>query len=119
MSDEHAKESVLGWGVGLVLLAAALTAGAIGIIKFIQARNVSAKASCISNLKQIDGAVQQWALENMKTATDTYSLSDPALLAYLRGSVLPMCPSGGRYRAGGVVTNAPRCSVGGPQHSID
>jgi hypothetical protein len=55
----------------------------------------------------------------MNTATDTYSLSDPALLAYLRGSVLPMCPSGGRYRAGGVVTNAPRCSVGGPQHSID
>jgi uncharacterized protein HemX len=71
------------------------------------------KDSCIQNLKQIDGAIQQWALENRKVATDRYSLQDANLLAYLRGSVLPMCPSGGTYTHGATVSAEPTCSVAG------
>jgi hypothetical protein len=68
------------------------------------------------NLKQIDGATQQWALENKKVATDTYSLSDTNLLSYLRGSVLPRCPLGGKYSEAHNVTGAPTCSV--PGHTL-
>ena len=43
---------------------------AIAIPNFVKARATAQKNSCIANLKQIDGAVQQWALENKKAATD-------------------------------------------------
>ena len=62
---------------------------AIAIPNFVKARSNAQTKACIANLKQIDGAVQQWALENKKQATDTYSLTDPTVLAYLKGSVLP------------------------------
>lgn len=74
------------------------------------------KQECISNLKQIDGAVQQWALENKKTATDTYSLSDTNLLDYLRGSVLPRCPLGGVYSGAATISGCPLCTV--PGHTL-
>ncbi len=79
-------------------------------------RGGSPKNSCIANLKQIDGATQQWALENKKAATDTYSLTDTDLLAYFRGSTLPLCPLGGRYSAGTNVQDVPRCTV--PGHTL-
>lgn len=74
------------------------------------------KDSCITNLKQIDGAVQQWALEYKKVATDRYSLQDPSLLAFLRGSVLPLCPAGGTYAPGSTVSADLTCSV--PGHTL-
>lgn len=86
---------------------------AIAIPNFVQARTTAQKHACIANLKQIDGAAQQWALENRKTASDTYSLTDPALLMYLKGSVLPTCPAGGTYSAGPQIAEVPRCSISG------
>jgi hypothetical protein len=71
--------------------------------------------SCIANLKQIDGAASQWALENKKTSTDTYLLSGD-VLDYLKGSVLPSCPAGGFYSPGKTISDPPRCSV--PGHSL-
>ncbi len=74
------------------------------------------KDQCIMNLKQIDGAVQQWALENRKLATDPYSLMDTNLLSYLRGSVLPRCPLGGRYTAASEINVIPTCTA--PGHTL-
>ena len=71
------------------------------------------KHECIVNLKQIDGAVQQWALENRKVATDPYSLTDTNLLSFLRGSVLPRCPLGGVYVGAATVSGVPTCTVSG------
>ncbi len=71
------------------------------------------KNSCIANLKQIDGAVQQWALENRKVANDPYSLRNPALLSYLKGSILPLCPAGGRYTESATISGCPTCTVAG------
>ena len=36
---------------------------AIAIPNFIKARQVSQKNACIANMKQIDGAINTWALE--------------------------------------------------------
>lgn len=74
------------------------------------------KNSCIANLKQIDGAVQQWTLENKKVEADRYSLQDRSLLAFLRGSVLPLCPAGGSYVHGSTVSASPTCSI--PGHTL-
>src|SRR5581483_8784845 len=42
---------------------------AIAIPNFIKARTTSQKNACINNLRVIDGAKQQWALEKNKSAT--------------------------------------------------
>src|ERR1035437_10144751 len=64
---------------------------AIAIPNFVRARTTSQKNACINNLRQIDGAIQQWALETKAAATATVGNSD--VLPYLKSAV--MCPSGG------------------------
>jgi prepilin-type N-terminal cleavage/methylation domain-containing protein len=82
---------------------------AIAIPNFVRARTQSQKNACINNLRQIDGAVQQWALENKAAANATVSFGD--IKDYLKNSVV--CPAGGSafsdsYAINGV-TNKPTC----------
>lgn len=44
---------------------------AIAIPNFVRARKTSQTNACINNLRQIDGAKQQWALEAGKQSSDT------------------------------------------------
>ena len=69
--------------------------------------------SCINNLRLIDSAKQQWALEFKKGANDVPTADD--LRPYLgRGpqGELPTCPDGGTYTFG-TVNDKPVCSVNG------
>jgi prepilin-type N-terminal cleavage/methylation domain-containing protein len=79
---------------------------AIAIPNFVRARNTSQKNACINNLRQIDGAKNQWALENKKQDTDTPVNSD--ISPYLKGNAVPTCPSNGNYTLGNVAT-LPAC----------
>ena len=72
------------------------------------------KHGCIANLKQIDGAIQQWALENRKVAASQVDWR--GILPYLKGTMLPPCPSGGTYLPGQSVSASPTCSV--PGHTL-
>ncbi len=66
---------------------------AIAIPNFLRARSTSQQNACINNLRQIDGAIQQWALETGQTASATVSGTD--IQPYMgRGSAggLPFCP---------------------------
>ena len=65
--------------------------------------------TCINNLRQIDGAKEQWALE--KAAEGSVSVSLGELAAFLKDPNLK-CPEGGVYVIG-KVGEAPRCSVAG------
>jgi prepilin-type N-terminal cleavage/methylation domain-containing protein len=82
---------------------------AIAIPNFVRARTQSQKNACINNLRQIDGAVQQWALETKAAASATVAYSD--IKDYLKNSVT--CPSGGTTFALSytlsTVTNRPTC----------
>ena len=86
---------------------------AIAIPNFIRARTTSQKNACINNLRQIDGAKQQWALENkaQSTSTVTSTLLKPYLGRGAAGSNFPTCPSNGTYTLNDVST-APTCSLG-------
>jgi len=64
---------------------------AIAIPNFVRARTTSQKNACINNLRQIDGAVQQWALENKAASTSAVVFAN--VQPYLKNSVI--CPSGG------------------------
>src|ERR1051325_8347328 len=49
---------------------------AIAIPNFVQARKTSQTNACLNNLRQIDGAKQQWALENGKQSADSPTLGE-------------------------------------------
>ena len=64
---------------------------AIAIPNFIKARTTAQKNACINNLRQIDGAIQQWALETKAGPASAVKFTD--ISSYLKNSVI--CPSGG------------------------
>lgn len=85
---------------------------AIAIPNFIRARTKSQENACINNLRQMDGAVQQFALEGKLAETATYELDD--LLPFIKnkaGGGLPDCPAAGEYTKGASIAAAPTCSV--------
>ena len=95
------------WGVfvcGLLL--------AIAIPNFVKARNVSMENACINNMRQIEAAKNEWALEKGKDPGDVPTAAD--LTPYIAGGKFPVCPSGGTYTIG-AVSNSPSCSVHGSE----
>src|SRR5450432_1207948 len=85
---------------------------AIAVPNFIQARNNSRKNSCIANLKQIDSAKEQFAMDQ-KLATGAAvtmaNLTDPGT-GYIKGAATgPAEPMGGAYTVN-VVGTPPTCS---------
>jgi hypothetical protein len=70
-------------------------------------------SACINNLKMIDGAKQQWALENKKQPTDVPTRAD--ITPYFPAGTQLNCPSGGAYAINAVNT-PPACSI--PGHAL-
>jgi len=84
----------------------------------VQAAAKAQTDACINNLRQIDGAKQQWALENKKTANAVPTFDD--LTPYFRpgpqgASGVPVCPSGGVYTLN-ALNALPTCSI--PGHAL-
>lgn len=80
---------------------------------FIKVRSTSASNTCVNNLRQIDAAAQEFALEkNLKTG-DKINYPDD-LTPYIKlnkdGKIRP-CPQGGIYSIK-KVGDAPTCSLG-------
>lgn len=97
---------------------------AIAIPNFVRARQTSQTNACINNLRLIDGAKQQWALENKKSSSDTPAGTD--LQVYLgRGNAgqLPVCPLGTTFADSyesslGDVGTSPTCSKDSTNHKL-
>jgi prepilin-type N-terminal cleavage/methylation domain-containing protein len=64
---------------------------AIAIPNYVKARTQSQMNTCINNLRQIDGAIQEYALEENLGSSAT--VSHHSVAAYLKRNVI--CPSGG------------------------
>src|SRR6201996_8730726 len=65
---------------------------AIAIPNFVKARTTSQANACVNNLRQIDGAKQQWALENkqLPTASPASTVLQPYLGRGSTGSAFPL-----------------------------
>ena len=85
---------------------------AIAIPNFVRARTTAQKNACINNLRQYEGAVQQYALENKLATSATYALTDLKIYVKLDSTGnLPACPGGGTYSPGATVANGATCSL--------
>jgi prepilin-type N-terminal cleavage/methylation domain-containing protein len=87
---------------------------AIAMPNLVKARGTSQKTACINNLRQIDGAKEQWALENKKSAGS--AVVDSEVNAFIKGGV-PTCPGGGAYTYNALDT-LPVCSLAASGHAI-
>jgi len=85
---------------------------AIALPNFICEPCTSPKNACINNLRQIDAAIQRWALENNKTNWDAPTWPDLKKYLSLSGYEVPKCPAGGKYKLGRVI-DPPTCSYPG------
>lgn len=94
---------------------------AIALPNFVHSRNTSQANACINNLRQIDSATQQWALERGKKASDEAVPGEVA--GYIRERAIPTCPTGSIYVFGVSVSVTPSvtCPVGSsvtPTHAL-
>jgi prepilin-type N-terminal cleavage/methylation domain-containing protein len=64
---------------------------AIAIPNYAKSRQTAQMQLCITNLRHIDGAIQQWAAEARKQAGQAVTYED--IRVYMRNSTV--CPSGG------------------------
>ncbi len=82
---------------------------AIAIPNFARSRVVTAKNSCLNQLRQIDGAKVQWALKYDQATNHAPTWDD--LRPYFIRARLPLaCPDGGVYTIGRV-GELPACSI--------
>ena len=89
---------------------------AIAIPNFVRARATSQANACINNMRQIDAAVNEWALETGKKTGDGPAGLTTDLTPYIKlnsASSIPPCPAQGTYTVAKVGENPQvTCSVG-------
>ncbi len=96
---------------------------AIAVPNFVKARATSQANACINNLRQIQSAVDQMAVERGLHTGSTFNF--PAdITPYLKltaSGALPACPAGGTYGEGAIGTTSATCSLGStvtPAHAL-
>ena len=88
---------------------------AIAIPNFVKARATSQANACINNMRQIDAAVNEWALEKGQVSGATVNYPGD-LTPYIKlnsATSIPPCPAQGNYTVA-KVGDSPQvtCSVG-------
>src|SRR5947208_399686 len=82
---------------------------AIAVPNFIKARESSRAKACVANLKQIESAKEQWAMDTKAATTATPGATDLyGATNYVRTT--PACPSGGAYTINNMATR-PVCNI--------
>jgi len=109
---------------GFTLVEIMIVAAIIGLLaaiafpSFVRARTTSQTNACINNLRQIDGAIQQWALEYKKSSTAAVAETD--VTPFLKNSIV--CPAGGTTFADSYTlvdpSTAPMCQIVPATHKM-
>jgi prepilin-type N-terminal cleavage/methylation domain-containing protein len=92
----------------------------IAIPHWVRARTTSQTNACINNLRQIAGAVQQWALDNRQGSGAPVQPEE--ILPYLKSAVV--CPAGGTNDTFGgtylitIVGENPTCRISPATHFL-
>jgi prepilin-type N-terminal cleavage/methylation domain-containing protein len=82
---------------------------AIAVPNFIKARETSRRSTCVSNLKQMDAAKEQYAMDARLSGGGAVAWNN-LVPDYMKAQ--PVCPGGGTYTLNTIGTN-PACSLSG------
>jgi prepilin-type N-terminal cleavage/methylation domain-containing protein len=111
---------------GFTLVEIMIVVGIIGLLaaiavpNWVHARTTSQNNACISNLREIWGATQQWALDNRKGPDAPVAPEN--ILPYLKNAVV--CPAGGSAATFGTsyslatVADLPICQIAPTVHIL-
>jgi prepilin-type N-terminal cleavage/methylation domain-containing protein len=97
----------------MIVVATIALLAVIAIPNYVRARSQSQSSACINNLRKIDDASQEWAMENRQSATAAVTFGD--IQPYLKGAVV--CPSSGEAATFAesygltTVSNKPTCKI--------
>ena len=116
MMKLHRKEGGFTLVEIMIVVAIIGLLAAIAVPNFVNARNNSRASVCVNNLRQIDSAKEQYALENNLNDGDAIAAT-ASLDTYIRGGYVRLvCPASGNYTVNAIGT-PPTCDVGGT-HSL-
>ena len=109
-----------GFWIAIILITIAVMA--VALPNFIKARATSCCNACVNNLRQIDAAANQFALETSKTNGEAIHFPNDLTLYIKLNSAgsIPSCPNGGTYQIN-KVGETPTCSLatnGFPWHKL-
>src|ERR1017187_2978658 len=97
----------------LIAFAAIALVGILVVVvvpAYVRAHRVPSANGCINNLRVINAAKEQWALEHHAQVTNTPSWDD--LRQYFSHEKIPICGHGGTYTIGRI-DQTPTCSYPG------
>jgi hypothetical protein len=99
MNDQTRHRWTRGIYGSSAVMAAVILLISLVLPNFIKARATSCANACLNNLRQIDAAANQFALEKGKKTGDPVDFPDD-LTPYIKlnsADSIPGCPAGGRY----------------------
>lgn len=107
----HSKKAFTLVEIMIVVVIIGLLA-AMAIPAFNKVRETSQGKTCVNNMRQIDSAIDEWALEaGMKTGDAIVEGDeDTGIFAYIKGNEMPTCPVGSTVYVPTVVGTATPCA---------
>ena len=86
----------------MIVVAIVAVIVAIAVPNYLRTGKASAKQVCINNLKQIDGAIDRWTIENGTHQGAVISDTDETAIYSNIDGGKPKCPSKGEYKMNAV-----------------
>jgi len=122
MGEHERSDSAFSFRLIIIALLIIGVAIAVALPNFLRARGTCCGNACINNLRQLDAAVNQFALENHKTNGEHINFPND-LTPYIKQNAagkIPGCPAGGTYYIN-KVGDTPICTLGNtvtPSHFL-
>ena len=107
MKHQSARRAFTLVEIMIVVMIIALLA-LIAVPQLAANRRTAQRSCCVNNLRQINGAIQQYMLQNATTAVPRKN----RIRNMFQTGVFPTCPANGKYTMPAIDTGLPTCSLG-------